>query len=449
MPMRKTMGRPTAGAPQALLSRRSFTLASLALWPANRALAAAGPEQRSASILDFGARPDGTTLNTKAIQTAIDHLAQAGGGTLIIPQGTFLSGALFLKSGVHLHLERGSTLKCTTDMANFPHQRTRIEGHFEEHFTPALINADHCHGLRITGEGVLDGSGMAIWEQFWALRKQAKDPGNFPNIGIDRARLALIQNSRDVLIEGVTFKDSQFWNLHLYACRNVTVRGARFLVPDDYAWAPSTDGIDLDSCQDVLVEGCFFSVTDDCIAAKGSKGPHALEDTGSPPVEHIQIRRCTFKRGHQTFSCGSEATVVRNVLIEDCVVSGAINVLMLKLRADTPQLYENIALRNIRLANEGGRIILIRPWTQYLDLKGSPPPHSQVRNVLLSGITGTFGAWGEVRPDPSVTVTGVRIEHVDIQLHKGDNLPVSRTDVAFSDVVVNGRTITAPLKAAI
>ncbi|WP_068079544.1 glycoside hydrolase family 28 protein [Novosphingobium rosa] len=431
-----------------LLSRRGFTLASLALWPASRGPAATSLEQRSVSVVDFGAQPDGRMLCTTAIQTAIDHLAQSGGGTLIIPQGTFLSGALFLKPKVHLYLERGSVLKCTTDMANFPRGRTRIEGHFEEHFTPALINAERCDGLRITGEGVLDGSGMAIWERFWALREQAKDPGNFPNIGIDRARLALIQNSQDVLIEGVTFKDSQFWNLHLYACQKVTVRGARFLVPDDYAWAPSSDGIDIDSCQDVLVEGCFFSVTDDCIAAKGSKGLQAPEDKASPPVERIQIRHCTFKRGHQAFSCGSEATVVRDVQIEDCTVSGPINLLMLKLRADTPQLYENITLRRIHLASEGGRILLIRPWTQYLDLKGSAPPHSQVRNVLLSGITGTFGAWGEVRPDPHVAVTGVRLENIDIHVRKGDNLPVSGADVAFSHVVVNGQPIAAPAKAA-
>lgn len=443
--MRKRMAAPLR-APGPRLSRRGFTLASLALVPCGAALAA-GPQQRSLSILEFGARPDGITLCTPAIQAGIDHLAQTGGGTLIIPPGTFLSGALFLKPGVHLHLERGAILKCTTDMAHFPRQRTRIEGHVEEHFTPALINADGCDGLRITGEGVLDGSGMAIWEQFWALRKQAKDPANFPNIGLARARLALIQNCRDVLIEGVTFKDSQFWNLHLYACRNVTVRGARFLVPDDYAWAPSSDGIDIDSCRDVLVESCFFSVTDDCIAAKGSKGPHALEDKASPPTERIHIRRCAFRRGHQAFSCGSEATVVRDVLIEDCTVSGATNLLMLKLRADTPQLYENITLRRIRLASEGGRILLIRPWTQYLDLKGSAPPSSQIRNVTLSGITGSFGAWGEVRPASAVAVSNIRIENVDIRLRNPENLPVSGTSLAFNHVVVNGETIAAPAKA--
>jgi hypothetical protein len=90
---------------------------------------------------EFGARPDGATINTKAIQAAIDHLASRRGGTVVIPQGTFVSGALFFKPKVNLHLRAGAVLQCSTDMANFPAQRTRIEGHFEEKFNPALINA--------------------------------------------------------------------------------------------------------------------------------------------------------------------------------------------------------------------------------------------------------------------------------------------------------------------
>jgi alpha-L-rhamnosidase len=174
---------------------------------------------------------------------------------------------------------------------------------------------------------------------------------------------------------------------------------------------------------------------------QGHQGLHALEDTASPPVERLHIRACEIRRGHQAFSCGSEATVVRDVLIEDCVVSGAINLLMLKLRPDTPQLYENIALRNIRLASDGGRILLIRPWTQYTNLQGSAPPHSTVRNVTLSGLTGSFGAWGEVRPDPQVTVTGVRLDNIDLRLHNADKLPVAGTQVEMRHVMVNGEAV--------
>lgn len=426
------------------LTRRRFST-SLVLAPLWTGGAEAAPS-RQVSITDFGARPDGQTINTKPIQTAIDHLAGQDGGTVIVPGGVFVSGALFLKPKVDLHLADGAVLKCTTDMKNFPRQRTRIEGHFEPSFTPGLINADGCDGLKITGQGTLDGAGRPIWDLFWKLRNASADPHNFPNIGLERARLAVIQNSRNVVIEGVTFKDSQFWNLHLYKCRDVTVSGARFEVPDDYEQAPSTDGIDLDSCQNVSIQDCYFSVTDDCIAAKGSKGPHAMDDRDSPPVEHIRVRNCHFRRGPQAFACGSEATIVRDVIVEDCRVSGKMNVLMMKLRPDTPQIYEDIHLRNIALDNAGGEILIIRPWTQYVDLKGQAPPQSTVRNITLTGIHGRFGAFGEIRPNPGQTaIADIRVKDVDVQLTQQGGLAISgATDVTFENVVVNGMPVAGP-----
>jgi polygalacturonase len=107
------------------------------------------------SLSDFGAVSDGKTLNTEPIQSAIDHLASKGGGTLAIPHGVFRSGALFLKPGVHLHLDDGAVLKGSTDTRDYPARVTRIEGHFEE-WLPALINADHTDHLRIGGAGTLD-----------------------------------------------------------------------------------------------------------------------------------------------------------------------------------------------------------------------------------------------------------------------------------------------------
>lgn len=423
------------------LARRTL-LGGIALAPV--AAAARGLREARVTITDYGAIGDGSTINTRAIQSAIDRVAAGGGGTVVVPRGVFVSGALFLRPGAHLHLDAGAVLKCTTDMTHFPPRRTRIEGHFEPSFTPALINARGCDGLRITGQGTLDGAGRPVWDLFWKLRKAAPDPGNFPNLGLPRARLALIEDSRGVTIEGVTFKDSQFWNLHLYRCDGVTVRGARFEVPDDYPQAPSTDGIDLDSCRNVLVEGCYFSVTDDCIAAKGSKGPRAMEDRDSPPVEHVRVRRCEFRRGHQMLSCGSEATIVRDVIVEDCRVSGAVNLLMLKLRPDTPQLYEDIHLRRITLDSDGGRILTVQPWTQYKDLKGEAPPHSAVRNVTLRGIRGRFGSFGVVRPNPGQTEIGaIVLADIDVELARDATLQVvDAPRPRFEHVVVNGKAVS-------
>lgn len=402
-------------------------------------------------ITAFGARPDDDAVQTGAIQAAIDHLAARGGGTVVVPAGIFVSGALFLKPGVNFRLDTGAVLRCATDMRHFPRQRTRIEGHFEDSFTPAFLNARGCDDLTISGEGTLDGDGRPIWDLFWRLRGAAPNPDSFPNLGVERARLALIEDSRRVRVEGITFRNSQFWNLHLYRCDDVVVRNCRFEVPDDYAQAPSTDGIDLDSCRNVTVDGCFFSLTDDCIAAKGSKGPRALEDRDSPPVEHIRVRNCHFRRGHQAFTCGSEATVVRDVVIEDCTVSGAINLLMLKLRPDTPQRYEDIHLRNIALDHAGGRVLLIEPWAQYKDLKGDAPPKSTVRNISLSGIRGRFGAFGIVQPNPGQTEIGdIRLADIEVRFTQEADLVVSGArDVTFANVVVNGETVTGPVERAV
>ena len=427
------------------VNRRIFLRLSSAMAGLSLASGVGAAESLSVRITDFGARADDQTINTQAIQKTIDHLAAQGGGTVVIPAGVFVSGALFLRPKVHLHLESGAVLQCAADVAtHFPAQRTRIEGHFEPAFTPALINADGCDGLRITGDGTLDGAGFPVWEEFWRLRKAAPDPGNFPNLGVPRARLALIENARDVRIEGVTFKDSQFWNLHLYRCQEVTVSGVRFQVPDDYKQAPSTDGIDIDSCQGVTVDGCEFSVTDDCVAAKGTKGPHALSDRDSPPVERIRVQNCTFRRGHSMFTCGSEATLVRDVVVENCRVLAPMNMLMLKLRPDTPQQYEDIVYRNITLEASGGTMVRIQPWSQYADLKGEAPPQSTVRHIHLSDIRGRFGAFGTIRPNAGqTTFDDIRLETIDVQL-SGARLLTETDAVRFRNVRINGVTQARP-----
>ncbi|WP_165390710.1 glycoside hydrolase family 28 protein [Pseudoduganella lutea] len=426
------------------LNRRSFTLSLLATpFLALPACATLDDSQRFA-ITAFGAVADDRTVNTAAIQKAIDHAAGQGGGTVVVPAGVFVSGALFLKPKVNLHLDKGAVLKCSTELSNFPAQRTRIEGHFAPSFNPALVNANGCDGLVISGEGTLDGAGRPIWDRFWQLRNAAPDPHNFANISVPRARLALIERSRGVTVEGVTFKDSQFWNLHLYRCQDVTVRGARFEVPDDYKQAPSTDGVDLDSCQRVTIENCYFSVTDDCIAAKGSKGPFAMDDKDSPPVEQIRVRNCEFRRGHGVMTLGSEATIVRDVIVENCKVGpGVSNVAVLKLRADTPQHYENIHFRGLTLDSERGLIVAFRPWTQYFNLKGAPPPKSVVRNISLVDIKGRFGTFGKIAPNPGQTeIADILLKDIDVDLKTGTLDATGASNLRLENVRVNGKPLT-------
>lgn len=359
----------------------------------------------------------------------------------MVPAGEFVSGALFMRPGVNLHLEKGGVLRCSTDLKNFQPQRTRIEGHFEEHFNPALINADGCDGLRISGDGMLDGAGKPVWDEFWARRNAAKDPWNFRNLDVARARLCLIENSKGVTVEGITYKDAQFWNLHLYNCEKVMVQNVRFEVPD-HENPPSSDGVDIDSCRDVWIKDCWFSVNDDCIALKGTKGPFALEDKTSPPVENVRVSGCVFRRGHHAITCGSEATIVRDILIEDCLVRGAMPLIRLKLRPDTPQCYEHMTFRNIEFENDGASVFEIAKWTQYFDLQGLPEPLSNVRHIRVSGIRGSLGALGKIQGNRMTRFGDIILEDVDVKAgHAGLKVDNSVETLTLDNVLVNGRAL--------
>jgi polygalacturonase len=397
------------------------------------------------NIAERGAVADGKTLNTKAIQAVIDECAQNGGGTLLIPKGVFLSGALFLKQGVNIELQEGGVLKGSTDINDYPKINTRIEGHFEP-WRAALLNGDKVDHLRITGSGTLDGSGKPFWLEFYRRREA---DNKTTNLNVERPRLTFIQNSKDVKISGITYLNSGFWNLHIYRCEDVVIENCRFQAPavskpDNHA--PSSDGIDIDSSHDIVIRKCSFSVGDDCIALKGSKGPLALQDKDSPPVERVQILDCVFEAGGGIVTFGSEATIVRNVEIKRCITKGP-TVLRLKLRPDTPQLYENLTMEDITMEN-GGVIFKISPWTQYFDLKGQEPPTSLVRNVKISNVRGTGGSLGEITGHDRATIKDILLKNVDVQLKSNDFKLGNVQNLRFKKVKVNGKKISSPAALA-
>jgi alpha-L-rhamnosidase len=184
--------------------------------------------EKKIEVNTVGAVGDGTTLNTNALQKAIDDCSAKVGCTLVFPKGVFMTGAIFLKSGVNLYLAEDAVVKGSTDRKDYPKMKTRIEGQFPE-WLPALINADKVDNLRFTGSGIFDGNGKPFWEDFWAKRKE--NPKT-TNLDVERPRLMFIQNSKNVKISGVTFKDSGFWNLHIYNCRKVLIENASFEVQD-------------------------------------------------------------------------------------------------------------------------------------------------------------------------------------------------------------------------
>ncbi len=414
------------------------------------------------SIAAFGAVPGGKTINTAAIQRAIDETAEKGGGVVEIPAGTWRSGSIFLKQDVKLHLAEGSVLLGSDRIEDYPKQETRIEGHFEP-WRMALVNARDLQGVEITGKGVLDGNGIPYWAQFWQRRRE--NP-KCTNLEVERPRLVFLDRCKDARVTGVTLRYSGFWNLHLYRCSQVLIENVAILAParltghrnymtkeilseigkdsksvnlpvKDNILGPSTDGIDIDSSRDVTIRKCFISVNDDNIALKGSKGPLADQDQDSPPVENILVEDCGFGDGNGVITCGSEATLVRNVTVKNCRITGDATLLTLKLRPDTPQRYENIVIDSITLAGEG-RLLNVAPWTQFFDLKGHPPPSRSVSGITLRNVTGGCRAFGRLEGNPGDALSGITFENMDLKLADPALETAGIVDFTARNVFVNG-----------
>jgi alpha-L-rhamnosidase len=419
-------------------------------------------------INDFGAVADGKTLNTTAIQKTIDAAA-VNGGVVEIPAGTWLSGSIFLKNGVALHLAKDAVLLGSTHIEDYPKLRTRIEGHFEP-WRMALVNAQQMDRVRIGGEGILDGNGITYWAQFWQRRRENPQ---CTNLEVERPRLMFIDRCTNVRIQGISLRYSGFWNLHLYRCQDVLIEGLTITAPtrhtnhrnymtasilkgmdekagirnlpvNDNILGPSTDGIDIDSSQRVTIRKCYISVNDDNIALKGSKGPLADQDKDSPPVEDILVEDCEFGDGNGMITCGSEATVIRNVTVKNCRITGDATLLTLKLRPDTPQHYENILIENITLEGGLGRVLNVAPWTQFFNLNGHAPPTRMVNNITLRKIRGDFHTLGTLRGNPGDTLRDITLEDIDLKLADPDFSPGKVEKLVFKNVKVNGIPRAAP-----
>lgn len=378
-------------------------------------------------LTDYGVLTDSTLVQTSTIQKVIDLCARQGGGVIVVPEGTFLSGALHLRQGVNLWVADGGRLKGSDDIADFPPCTTRIEGQTCQYF-PALINADSLSNLTIAGPGTIDGNGLRYWRAFWLRR--AWNP-QCTNKDEQRPRLIYLQHCSNVQISGLRLKDSPFWTTHIYQCHHVKYLGVRITSPAAPVKAPSTDAIDIDACTDVHVAHCFMEVNDDAIALKGGKGPWADTDSENGSNERILIEDCQYGFCHGCLTCGSESIHNRNVILRGIDVGHAARLLWLKMRPDTPQHYEYITVSDITGVVDN--FLFIKPWTQFFDLQGREDiPLSRGEHVTMQRCTMQVGTFFNVEASDQYTLSDFTFS----------DLTLTAKNPALDESQINGFTLT-------
>jgi polygalacturonase len=220
------------------------------------------------NITDYGVITDSTQLNTAIIQKVIDKAYSSGGGTIVIPKGVYLTGALFFKPKTKLKLLQGAVLKGSDNIADYPLMPSRMEGQSLDYYA-ALINAYKVNNFSIRGPGEINGNGLKFWKQFWSHRDSLKKINKTStNLEVHRPRLLFIWGCNNVTISNVQLHNSGFWTTHLYQCRKVLIDSCDIRSPFQPVPAPSTDGVDIDVCKQVTIRNTYISVNDDAICIR-------------------------------------------------------------------------------------------------------------------------------------------------------------------------------------
>ncbi|WP_419999037.1 glycoside hydrolase family 28 protein [Streptomyces boninensis] len=413
--------------------------------------------RRQVPITDHGAVGDGTTDCTTAIRDAIAACAAAGGGRVVVPPGTYLTGAIHLRDRIDLHLADGATLRFSRDPAAYlPAVYTRYEGMECYNYSP-LVYAHGRRNIALTGRGVLDG--RADDTHWWDWSK-GENGGPSPDSYAKKQLIAwadqgvpveqrvfgdghhlrpnMIQfyDCRDVLIEGVTVKDSPMWNIHPVLCRNVTVRDVTVESPN----GPNNDGCNPESCAYVHIKDCTFNTGDDCIAFKS--GRDADGRRVNVPCHHALVEGCEMQDGHGGVTIGSEMSGgVRDILARDCVMDSPQLDRALRLKSNPLRggYMTGIAFRDITVGTVADAVLEIALNYENVDVGAYYPDVGDISVRRLTAASGPL-AWNllgnDANPIHDVTLRDCVFDGIT-EGYLQENV----TGFELRDVTVNGTEV--------
>jgi polygalacturonase len=401
-------------------------------------------------ITEFGAVGDGTTVNTKAIQAAIDKCSAAkGGGTVVVPKGTFRTGSIFLKQGVNLLVEKDGVLKGTTNPDDYPQIKSRWEG-TEEMYTASLVNAEGVTGLEISGEGTIDGAGDEWMAKNPFRRAVPQGPGGAEGAGAGgptgaaapaggasaapaaamrprgpgRPRLIGIQNSKDVRVAGLFLHNQAIWCLFVLYSENVEIDGVTIAAEHNI---PSSDGIDIDSSKHVHINHTYIEDGDDCISIKSGKDADGLRV--NRPAEDILIENSHFAYGQGGVAMGSETSGgIRNVTTLNCLFdAGNWAPIRFKTQPSRGGVVENITYKDIVLHGTRQAFEMNMEWRMVGPRLPDSNPLPVVRNVRIINVKGDVLSVGAIHGLAGSPIQGVTFVDCNITAERGFRLDHARS----------------------
>jgi polygalacturonase len=436
-------------------------------------------------ILKAGAIADGFTLNTKAINNAIESLAGKGGGVVLVPHGLWLTGPIVLKSNINLHLAAGATLLFTRDFDQYPLVKGNWEG-LPQMRNQSPLSATSASNIAITGMGIIDGNGDAWrmvkrdklnetqWKKLvesggilsedkktWYPSEKTLKGSRLQNPGLIspekdetffngikdflRPNLLVLENCKNILLEGVTFQNSPAWCLHPLLCENLVVRN--IFVKNPW-YAQNGDGIDLESCRSVLIENSVFDVGDDALCMKSGRDEEGRKR--GRPVENVTIRGCTVYAAHGGFVIGSEMSGgARNIYVSNCTFIGTDIGLRFKTTRGRGGIVENIFIRDIYMKDIPAEAILFDmyymakdpvplagekrelPKVEFRSVDESTP---QFRNFHISRVFCNGAEKGIfIRGLPEMHVKDIILEDMVLQAKKGFDIQEA-TGIQFRNI---------------
>ena len=374
--------------------------------------------------VQFGAKADGVTKDTKSIQAAIDACAAKGGGTVRLTKGVFLSAPIILKSNITLTVAKGATLKGSPDHGDY--RETLV---FRAKGQQSLISAVNAHDIAITGGGVIDGNGASWW-----TGPDGKRPNSVLGEGIFRPRLIVFDHSRHIRMEGVTVENSPSWQIVPYYSDDIVIRRIKVLAPPN---SPNTDAIDPFASSNMVIDHVYADVGDDNIAIKSG----AINSSGpDSPAKNITITDCTFEHGHG-LSIGSElAGGAQHIHATRIHFNGTDQGIRIKANRDRGSDVSDISFQDIDMTDVKTAILI----TEYYP--GTPPEGDNLakpigrltpffHNIRIENLTATnSGIAGQIFGLPESKVKDVTLRNVRITANTG--MVVSDAIVTLAQVSV-------------